>query len=98
MSGHFYQDGAIVHSSYTCQVCQSHGLLGQARYEQADLNVLNFERLKWGGVRHGDLLYTYFDLREFAKEVVDEPTEADLTLFRCILQAILSCQAGARCV
>jgi hypothetical protein len=30
-----------------------------------DLNILSFERLKWGGVRHADPLYALFDLSMF---------------------------------
>ena len=32
------------------------------RDEHIDWNVLNFERLKWGGVRHGEPSYMAFDL------------------------------------
>jgi len=35
--------------------------------EPLDLNVLNFERLKWGGVRHSSPAYIALDLELFAK-------------------------------
>lgn len=41
------------------------------------MNVLNFEQIKWGGVRHGKLLYTLFDLEQFMKEKIPEPTSED---------------------
>jgi hypothetical protein len=59
------------------------------------LNVLNFERLKWGGVRHHKIGYQVFDLEEFKKLEVPEPSEADLELFREILAAVRSLPAGS---
>ncbi len=93
-SGHFYQDGKVVHTSYTCGICCDiqYGVVGQEWYENEDLNVLNFERIKWGGVRHGDLLYTLFDLEQFVKEEIPEPTGEDAQIFKEILKAIESCE------
>ena len=31
-----------------------YGVIGSEKYINSDLNVLNFECIKWGGVRHGD--------------------------------------------
>lgn len=71
-SGRSYQDGKVTAVSYTCKVCQDlkHGVIGRKNYANSDLNVLNFERFKWGGGRHGDLLYTLFDLKQLKKEQI----------------------------
>lgn len=94
VSGQSYQDGQMSHSSYTCQVCRDlkYGMIGNENYVKADLNILNFERIKWGGVRHGDLLYTYFDLMQFTKQAISEPTKDDIAILKGILAIIASCQ------
>ncbi|MEL4304202.1 hypothetical protein ACE02Z_21695 [Shewanella xiamenensis] len=53
-----------------------------------DINVFNFERIKWGGMRHGDILYTYFDLSQFINADIPEPTSEDMDCFREILTII----------
>jgi hypothetical protein len=68
----------------SCMVCGGAG----ERHEVHDLNVLNFERYKWGGVRHDDPLYAAFDLEQFLRCERLEPAEADIALFRGILGAI----------
>ena len=78
-----------------CKKCIGDGGYGNIHvadeeYHNEDLNVLNFERIKWGGVRHGELLYCTFDMREFLKIIpeIGEPTEEDISLFKLILKAI----------
>lgn len=95
-SGYSYKDGKVIAVSYTCEVCQKlkYGVIGNEKYIENDLNVLNFERIKWGGVRHGELLYILFDLNQFRKEQIAEPTETDIVIFKDILNAINSCKAG----
>ena len=95
-SGYSYKDGKIIAVSYTCRVCKNlrYGVIGNEKYIKSDLNVLNFERIKWGGVRHGDLLYTLFDLEQFKKEQITEPTETDIAIFKAILNAVSSCKIG----
>jgi hypothetical protein len=56
--------------------------------QSTDLNVLNFERLKWGGVRHTDVAYQVFDLEQFRKLAPRGPTQEDVALFRRILARI----------
>lgn len=51
------------------------------------LNVFNFERYKFGGVRHTYLDYALFDLEQFIKLPKVTPSDND----REILQKILSC-------
>ena len=53
------------------------------------LNVLNFERIKWGGVRHDQLCYALFDLEQFMKLPCVKPTSADIE----VLHNILDCTA-----
>jgi hypothetical protein len=67
----------------SCAVC---GL--PRRDEEFDLNVLSFERFKWGGVRRDDLGYVWFDLREFAKHDRASPSPEDRQLFRELIEAL----------
>ncbi len=69
-----------------CPVCGAYN----APDEDEDLNALNFERFKWGGVRHADPLYATFDLERFRSLDPPTPTEADVDIFRNILRAIES--------
>jgi len=97
VSGHgFDNKGRINHTAYTCGICRDlkHGIVGDKEYIDEDLNVLNFERIKWGGVRHGQLVYTLFDLKMFDKENITEPTVEDITIFKNILETIESSQAN----
>src|SRR5579884_1814516 len=43
-----------------CQVCYAY------KEQEADWNVLNFERYKWGGVRHDHVAYAAFDLEQLS--------------------------------
>ena len=90
VSGEFYKDGVVTYTSYTCEICRDskYGIIGDEEYENVDLNVLNFERIKWGGVRHGDLDYTLFDLQQFELADIPEPTKEDIKIFKDILSVI----------
>ena len=63
-----------------CAVC---GTL--VREEGRDANVLSFERVKWGGVRHSDPEYQAFDLARFRAEPEARATDEDWVLLRRIL-------------
>jgi hypothetical protein len=67
-----------------CDICGHYDLTA------TDLNILSFERHKWGGVRHDHPEYIAFDLTEFAKGGTTEPTADDRALFRKILDAASS--------
>lgn len=67
----------------TCGACREH--------RDEDLDVLNFERHKWGGVRHGDPLYMLLDLSQLARLEPVTPTDDD----RAIFEKILVVAAGA---
>ncbi|MBI5760535.1 MAG: hypothetical protein HZA46_18625 [Planctomycetales bacterium] len=54
-----------------CDVCGE-----SAYYPNADISVLNFERLKYGGVRHVSPYYITFDLARFHES--DRPSSSDV--------------------
>lgn len=56
--------------------------------EAEDLNVLNFERHKWGGVRHDHPLYASMDLELFHKLSPVAPTAAEVAVFKGVLKGI----------
>jgi hypothetical protein len=53
-----------------------------------DLNVLNFERFKWGGVRHDQPLYAALDLELFERVVALPPGADDVQLLKALFDAI----------
>lgn len=62
----------------------------------ADRNVLNFERYKWGGVRHLDPYFVAFNLEQFARLEVPPPLDEDLDLFRRIVETAGALPSTAR--
>jgi hypothetical protein len=62
--------------------------------ELHDLNILNFERLKWGGVRHDEPLYAGFDLERLRSAPRTSPTAADIAVLRSLFDAIRSAPAN----
>lgn len=58
-----------------------------SNYEH-DLNVLNFERFKWGGVRHLNIVYASIDLDLFIQNAPPSPTNQDIQIFQKIVSAI----------
>lgn len=69
--------------------------------ELSGYNVFNFERYKWGGVRHTHPEYALFDLEQFLLLPKVTPTEEDWTILKSILHAIKEMQphqkAGGYC-
>ena len=59
-----------------------------------DLNVLNFERIKWSGVRHNNGLYNWLDLSLLDKETIPNPTKQDIDIFKSILNIIDKSEVG----
>ena len=53
-----------------------------------DFDVLSFERVKWGGVRHSSFSYACFDLWRFSHTVLPDPTPEDVAIFRSLISAI----------
>lgn len=70
-----------------CRIC---GLYDYMHVKDHDLNVLNFERLKWGGVRHSDPIYAALDLELFSEAPPPAPTAEDLSIFREMIASIAS--------
>jgi hypothetical protein len=68
-----------------CRLC---GRYGHSAAEQEDLNVLSFERWKWGGVRHLDPLYCWFDLTQFEKASLAAPTPEDYSILARIVEIV----------
>jgi len=64
----------------SCQVCGSY-----TKGEIEDLNVLNFERYKFGGVRHLDPLYIALDLELLEADYVEEPSMEAINIFRSVI-------------
>lgn len=90
----FGENGEVTHESYTCGVCRElkYGIIGDENYKNEDLNVLNFERIKWGGVRHGQLIYTLFDLQQLQTAEIPTPSTEDIEIFKNILSVIENSQ------
>jgi hypothetical protein len=62
----------------------------------ADPNILNFERVKWGGVRHDSPRYIALDLQLFAAQEPAVPTKNDYMIISAILEAAKSMNPSAR--
>lgn len=90
----FGENGELTHESHTCGICRElkYGIIGNENYINEDLNVLNFERIKWGGVRHGQLIYTLFDLQQLQAEEIPTPSTEDIDIFKNILEIIENSQ------
>lgn len=55
---------------------------------EEDLNLINFERHKWGGVRHDHGGYALLDLKLFLECDVPGPTQEDICIFKSIMSSI----------
>lgn len=64
--------------------------------KEEDLNVLNFERCKWGGVRHTDPLYAAFDLTQFTKFESEAATDADEATLSGVIDAAATLPGDGR--
>lgn len=67
----FGERPALHANTSSCGDCNFLRIQSDENYVDADLNVLNFERFKWGGVRHGWLLYCLMDLELLLREPSD---------------------------
>ncbi len=84
----------MIYEGYTCRICSklNYEIIGHENYKNEDLNVLNFERIKWGGLRHSHLIYILFDLQQFQREEIPNPSKEDIEIFRNILAIIENSQ------
>jgi hypothetical protein len=69
-----------------CTICGAYEQSDKAK----DLNVLSFERFKWGGVRHDQPLYALFDLEQFMKGDRPCPSTRDVQIFAELIEIILA--------
>lgn len=70
-------------SAMNCYICNK-----PASGFYQDLNVFNFERFKWGGLRHLNIHYAVFDLEQFLKNGRLKPTKKDVLLFQDLIRQI----------
>jgi hypothetical protein len=69
---HTYGQRSSVRTNYSsCGDCNFHRLMSDREYVNNDLNVLNFERVKWGGIRLNKLLYCWLDMLEVIQDCAD---------------------------
>lgn len=73
-----------------CEICGWHAWNTiPNQYEiNRGLNILNFERFKWGGIRHTDLCYALFDLEQFLLLPKIAAMKADVELLIQILKCV----------
>lgn len=81
MPQHKYKKGGPY--SHQCLICGE--TKGDGKPD--NLSVLNFERFKWGGVRHDQPLYIAFDLERLSECEIIKPTPDDLACLKRILDA-----------
>jgi hypothetical protein len=74
-----------------CGVCG-----GYPKQEALDVSILNFERLKWGGVRHEQPHYAVLDLEWFGALIHPSPLEEDLAILRAVVSEISRLPGSAR--
>lgn len=65
---------------FICNICGEY-----PKTENEDISIFNFERLKWGGVRHLSPSYISFDLEWFYKHNDPQPLPKDLDIFKSII-------------
>jgi hypothetical protein len=82
--GHQWPDD----KTYHCPVCGWRRWSDRDQSRHRGFNVLNFERYKWGGVRHTNGQYALFDLEQFMLLPKVTPTDEDIKLFEDILGCV----------
>lgn len=87
-----FPDHTFTGNYFSCSIC---GIYGPERSEQ-DVSVLNFERYKWGGVRHLDPIYIALDLKLFTATEKIISTEEDLAILTRIIKIVRELPAEAR--
>ncbi len=87
-----FPDHSWMGQRHFCEVC---GIWVQPT-ERQDLNVLNFERYKWGGVRHDEPLYAAFDLEQFQRTGKLSAQQEDKETFTGILDVVRGLDRDAR--
>ena len=92
--GSYYYALAIPNHNYdnagTCYYCNWLPIdeVNAPEKELSGYNIFNFERYKWGGVRHTHPEYALFDLEQFLLLPKVTPSEEDLAILKSILHAM----------
>jgi len=91
---HTYDERPVELVSYSaCGYCNEHKVMSNEAYINEDLNVLNFERIKWGGVRLNWLLYCLLDLECLAKEQETFTVcKEDIAILEQMIEVVESCK------
>lgn len=82
------------HSTCNICYCDKHNDLPCSREYKNHYNCLNYERYKYGGVRHTYAQYALFDLEEFLKLPKVEHTKEDEHILYQILECVELLQPG----
>lgn len=89
---HAYRDKTAEEPMYSsCAYCNGNRLMSDEQYINYDLNVLQFERVKWGGVRLNNLIYSLMDLEMVSKEPELVETKDDVNILKKMIEAIDEC-------
>lgn len=90
---HTYTEQPAEQPSYSaCSACNDRRLMANEQYRDEDWNVLNFERVKWGGVRLNWLSYCLMDLELLAGQEEEFAVIAeDVTILRRMFEAVEEC-------
>ena len=75
-----------------CNICGYNNL--EYHEHNRTLDVFNFERFKWGGVRHDSASYALLDLVEFKKLLSVTPSADDIKIFNRIIEVAKSLSHG----
>ena len=65
--------------NFYCQIYENLGLSSAFNIE-LDINIMNFEKIKWGGVRLNNVEYILFDLELFRNIVITKPNDEDIKI------------------
>lgn len=92
LAKHNYNDKWLERANYShCFYCNDVKVMSHEEWVNEDINVLNFERVKWGGVRLNWLLYCWMDLELLAKEEAFEVSSEDIQIFKNLLAEVEAC-------
>ena len=83
LSSYIQAESLIKHvfksGNFYCQICENLGLSSAFNIE-LDRNIMNFEKIKWGGVRLNNVEYILFDLELFRNIVITKPNDEDIKI------------------
>lgn len=89
----FLVENGVHYAMYgDCHICDGYHIASLEHYQKEDLNVLNFERIKWGGVRLNHILYMTLDLELLGREEHIEVQAEDVAILHQVLKTISECE------